>query len=216
MEEYKICRECGEDKSFDNFPTDSRTKDGRRGICRECDNSRRRGKKIEKQVEIIQILPKIEAKNTKFNEICEELSEINKKFMEISNGINSPIYGSVNMTIHIRATKMEYLNKASELEEEYQNILHPPKNEWDIDKTDLNIPFDTMNSGQFIAIVASKLQMFIVQTKKVVSDIDICYNSGIYTFRIIDCSQSIKLKNEEINIFLHNNNLVPLGYTYQD
>ena len=37
----RICNECNEEKSFDSFPIDSRSKNGRRSKCKKCRNKQR-------------------------------------------------------------------------------------------------------------------------------------------------------------------------------
>lgn len=204
MESSKICSQCGENKSCSEFPADKSRRDGLRSECKGCRSSSR--KKV-KELETEDV-----PKNFKFNEILLELTKINSKFREISNAINSPVFGDMDMSSRIHAICAENYSKCKDLEDEYQNILHPPKSEFILDSSELLVPFDTMNPNAFIAILQSQLQMFVVLQK---NDTDVSVSivciGGVYT---ITLPQKIKLSNNEFTDFMRSTNYVAQTYTY--
>lgn len=68
----KICKMCKKSKSFDDFPTDNRSKDGKWRFCRQCESGRKKKYRSVKKaaVKIINIpLPTISRKKYSLNYI---------------------------------------------------------------------------------------------------------------------------------------------------
>jgi hypothetical protein len=110
----KTCSKCIEEKSLEDFHVNKSSKDGRRGTCKLCQNASDINELSTESTN---------PKNFKFNAICLELTKINSKFNEISNAINSLVFGDMDMSSQIHNIVIELQNKTKELEEEYQNIL---------------------------------------------------------------------------------------------
>jgi hypothetical protein len=207
MDEIKICRECGEEKSLNDFPNDSRNKDGRRNICRDCDNEKRRNKKTPHKVDII---AKKIPKSHSLRPILLEMSEIIEKYATIQKSLDNPVLSDIDMTQKIILLSAEMTEKMSQFKEEYNNIIYPPKDEFCIHKSDFVAPYSTTSSGDLILMIQSKLQLFIILNKSMHSNVSVSLNSGVYSIKI----DNIKLKNEEITNFLVSNRLVLSTYNY--
>jgi len=211
MEEQaaKECSSCGEEKFLDEFGFDNRAKDGYRGVCKTCYNQRRCIKKPNKIQEKTTKIPSKPMRSASLKPIYSEIRAILEKYSYIIDALDNPVFTDMDMTIHMQAIKIEYLSKVSELEKEYQNVLHPPKDKFNIDSADLLPSVSIIDSDNLIPIMQSKLQFFIMTTKGIHSDISIIYNLGTYEFH----TESVKLKNEEITNFFVSSNLVLSTYT---
>jgi len=147
-----------------------------------------------------------------YSEIVKNIKNLDR----LLKAMNDPVFAEDDMTLKLRKIFGLVNDNFAKLETEYQNVLHPAKDKFSIDSADFLAPFDTMNSDVLIPILQSKLQLFIMQNKEKLSNVDVSYDSGTYTVKIACKKVPIKLKNEEITSFFVNSVLVNNNYTYQD
>jgi hypothetical protein len=122
----KICNKCGESKVLEDYPIHKATKDGRRGDCKDCYNKTRKNRNLPAVVkeEDANISENMGTKNsTEYDKILLNMTITHQKLSEISYGINSSVYNSIDMTETIKNIKAEYDNMFDELLQEYQKII---------------------------------------------------------------------------------------------
>lgn len=203
MEELKICRECGESKNCNDFPIDTRNRDGRRGICRNCDNEKQKNRRS------------LFTETKKINESCfsrprkksQELLKINSDFIKLIDMAETS--NILIMRNVIQMTLNNLLQKAQEMNTEYNDIMeeleNAPENTFSLTKEDINIAYKSLSKENFMIILQSKLQLWLALNKQKICDVKIQYKNNEY---IVCLPDDVLLKKEEIHNFLHDNVLI--------
>jgi hypothetical protein len=144
-EQYKICLECGEEKSSNEFPADKRAKDGRRNKCSFCHN------KYIRSLRKIGVEENLVKSSTKFT---SELDTFRREIKYFSDSFDK----SDELDIDFISSFLEKAAKFHEI------ARFPPINKFNI--CDLGIegggPLFTN-----ISIISSKLTIFFAMRKNI-------------------------------------------------
>jgi len=199
-EQTKICYDCGEKKSLQDFVVDRTKSDGRRGNCKICYNQKRK-KTFEK--EIVESSP-TEESLVKYKKAIGDFGKIYSDLVKSTEMIQSEFFNSEANLEKIESRCIAQLEEIKKACYEYNHPEIFPKSEFSILREHVHENFQSHSADDFSAVLCSKLQFWLASSKQKICDPDIQYKNGKY---IVKLSEDIKLKNEEIGTFLRSNNL---------
>jgi len=142
-EQIKICNNCGEEKSFDDFPNDKYRRDGKKSKCKECHNAHVRSLRGGKKSPV---------------SLVSEGDEFEKKLIEF-----------VKTYKNFSKFDTEFVSKIPEnMEKFYEEARYPPTNEIEICGSSISGggSFDVN-----VSIILSKLSLFLVQKRSLLMNI---------------------------------------------
>jgi hypothetical protein len=200
--EEKICYDCGEKKSLQDFVADRTKADGYRGNCKICYNQKRK-KTFEKEI-IEKSASAEESSLVKYKKAVEDFGKIYLNLVKSTEMIQSEFFNSEANLKKIESQCIAQLEEIKKACYEYNHPEELPRNKFSILHRYIHEDFQSQNIEVFISVLKSKLQFWLVSEKRKICEPEIQYKGEEY---IVYLPEEIKLKNEEIATFLRNNNL---------
>jgi hypothetical protein len=196
----KECSKCGEEKSCNDFHKDAYKKDGYKGVCKNCHNTRTKENKIKNEFSTSQ---------KRIKTLTETIPT--KKMLKIERIDNVDLYDLfserymklIKNPENIDESNIEFLKSAPEIVlQEGIRRRYPPTN---IIKVCENCVYIAETTNTYESIIEDKLNTYLIQKKGVLcTDINITKDKE-YIFNhilIVTISENILLKKVEIDEFL--------------